>query len=269
MMRKASLAKIIAIFSVVLISLSSCNDDREALAPAPPGDYSFTEEFDTVKSAWDRGWRFMNRSFPAGRLWVNDPSGFPTFPFTDIQYFNPGWEQGNAAWFPAYSSKSTAHGYISASWASNANFPVPATADELTGQYINNWMVSPTVMAKNGDKIIFYSRCDTACRLQVRINKTTTDFLNVGRTLADAGDFSSLLLDVNPTYGSTGFNNWTRFEATVYGLDKPTEIRFGFRYMISDGFTGNVWPTNDAAVLYGRLAKSVIGIDKVQFISSK
>lgn len=291
-MRKRAISNILAGIGVSLTLLfTACVDDTN-LMPPPTPDNSFTEEFDTVQSAWDRGWRFMNRSTPFGRLWVESPT-FPVYPFTNIGKFSPDWQQAEQGvnddgggvttpvdhrWFRAFSTKSTSTGYLANSWAANGNFPIPSgSSDEYATWWINNWVVSPEVTMKNGDKIVFYTRCDTTARLQVRINKTNTDFTNVGYSLEDPGDFSSLILDINPTYVAKGlyafpYGNWTRFEATVYGLDKPTRGRFALRSMLP-GTKGNIWgapnaaPTSALEDILHRLNISVLGIDKVQYIS--
>ena len=42
---------------------------------------------------------------------------------------------------------------------------------------------------------------------------------NVGTTATDVGDFTTLLLDINPTYTTTGYPNvWTQFTVTVSGV---------------------------------------------------
>jgi hypothetical protein len=134
---------------------------------------------------------------------------------------------------------------------------------------------------QNGDKIVFYTRAeldffnndstDFVNRIQVRLNKTTS--LNCGDG-TDPGDFTVPLLDVNPFYYEflkSAFNNpanplyqqarqayphvWTRFEATVIGLDAPTKGRFAFRYFM-EGAGSN-----------GR--GSSIGIDAVSYSSKK
>ena len=283
-MRKRALSNILASIGVSLtILFTACVDDTNLVLPAPPNN-SFTEEFDTLQSAWDRGWRFLNHSTPHGRIWVSYASQFPTYPHTDDIIYHPDWKNGNNNFpFGAYSSKSTRDGYLSNCWSANGNFPIPGgSADEYATMWINNWAISPSMVMKNGDKIVFYTRCDTTARLQVRINKTNDDFKKVGYTLEDAGDFTSLLLDINPTYIAprAGTNslyaypntNWTRFEATVYGLDKPTTGRFAFRSMLP-ATKGNIWgapnaaPTNSLATILRRLRLSILGIDKVQYIS--
>ena len=132
---------------------------------------------------------------------------------------------------------------------------------------------------QNGDKIIFYTRCELVAyggvntdfvnRMQVRMNISNT--LNCGDG-TDPGDFTIPLLDINPFYYEfilQAFNNpadplyanarrayphvWTRFEATVDGLNGPTVGRFAFRY-----FT-------ELAGSNGRATS--IGIDKISYIS--
>jgi hypothetical protein len=286
-MRKRALSNM---FAGIIVSFTmfftSCVPDTN-LTPLPVTTTSFTEEFDTIQSAWDRGWRFLNHSAPIGRLWVDYTATAPTYPHTDDVLFHPDWKNGNDNYsFGAYSSKSTRSGYLCNSWAANGNFPVPSGfASQYQAEFwINNWAVSPPHMMKNGDKIVFYTRCDTTARLQVRLNKTNTDFKNVGYTLEESGDFGSLLLDINPNYyapRTTSVNslyafpdgNWTRFEATVYGLDKPTMGRFAFRSMLP-GTKGNIWgapdanPTTSLTDVLARLNLSILGIDKVQYISS-
>jgi hypothetical protein len=97
--------------------------------------------------------------------------------------------------------------------------------------------------------------------------------LNCGDGI-DPGDFTVPLLDINPFYYEflkNAFNNptnplyqqarqayphvWTRFEATVIGLDGPTKGRFAFRYFTEEA--GN----------NGR--GSSIGIDAVSYTSKK
>ena len=41
---------------------------------------------------------------------------------------------------------------------------------------------------------------------------------NVGTTATDVGDFITLLLDINPTYTTSGYPNvWTQFTVTLSG----------------------------------------------------
>src|SRR5204863_9431075 len=59
---------------------------------------------------------------------------------------------------------------------------------------------------------------------------------NVGSAATDVGDFTTLLLDINPTYALTGYPNvWTQFTVTVSGVGSPTTGRLAFRYFVENG----------------------------------
>jgi len=245
-MRKSAFAGIlIASFSMVTLSLS-CKNDRNNLVQPPVPDQSFAEEFDTSSAAVNRGWRFINRSKVIGyRSWQNPSVNKP---------------------FISYSGKN--NGYLWTDYQSTAS----------SSGTISNWAISPSIILQNGDKIIFYTRgelipynshhTDFVNRMQVRINTSNT--LNCGDGI-DPGDFNVLLLDINPNYYEfilEAFNNpadplykntklayphvWTRFEATVTGLNKSIMGNFAFRY-----FTELAGSTGRA---------SSIGIDKVSYI---
>lgn len=212
---------------------SSCVNDAYLAQDPPVADQSFVEEFDNTLTAYNKGWRYVNRSEPIGPQ---------------------GWIQGAA--FPSYSSVVTSSGHV------EQNYNACAGTTPEGGGVISNWLVSPPVIMQNGDKIIFYSRCSNPSfqdRLQVRMNKNNTS-VDCGRGL-DPGFFDVTLLDVNPFYAATGPNafpnNWTRFEATVYGLQKPVQGRFGIRAFVEGGGPGATEKGSD------------IGIDSVAYISVK
>jgi hypothetical protein len=223
-------------------ALQSCKNDSYLMAPPAVPDQSFVEEFDTVQTAFNRGWRFINKSENIG---VSN------------------WTQGSiSGTLTAYSSKGTNAGFITTDYQSTA----------AAAAVISNWAVSPAIMMQNGDKIVFYTRAqlyaltggdstDYANRLEVRLN-TRNDGTDVGNG-GDPGHFEDVLLDINPTYLEHHVSpalydpraypaRWTRFEATVVGLNKPTRGRFAFRYFVEDG-GGN-----------GR--GSEVGIDSVAYI---
>ena len=250
-MKKSTLSGFLLASLSILTLLQSCKDDSYLLAPPPISDQSFVEEFDTAQSAYNRGWRFINRSDLIGRTNWQNPTALAGIPFL------------------SYSGTGT--GYLWADYQSTAS-------DAGT---ISNWAVSPVLTMQNGDKIVFYTRAelsffnndstDFVNRMQVRLNKTTS--LNCGNG-TDPGDFTVPLLDVNPFYYEflkSAFNNpanplyqqarqayphvWTRFEATVIGLDGPTKGRFAFRYFTEEAGSN------------GR--SSSIGIDAVSYSSKK
>ncbi|HYF31776.1 MAG TPA: choice-of-anchor J domain-containing protein [Chitinophagaceae bacterium] len=235
-MRNSTLRKVLLFSALTVITLQACRKDDAAMM-TPPGvpDQSFLEEFDTTTSAFARGWVPINASAPKGRsVWVqglfNNPAN------TGLPYPIP---------FGPHSSKGSYPGFIGADYLSTS----------AAAGVISNWLVSPVVTMQNGDKIIFYTRTalyaisatdstDFANRLQVRLN-SNNEGTNVGNGL-NTGDFTNTLLDINPSYIETHTNpalydpnsypfRWTRFEATVGGLNGPTKGRFAFRYFVEGG----------------------------------
>lgn len=222
-MSKSVLCNVLSGIGFSLILLTSCVDDKNLDLPAVP-DQSFVEEFDTLSSALTRGWKLSNTSDPKG---------------------SNVWQQGGdvVPWFSPFSSNSSNAGFVGADYTSTS-----AAAGD-----ISNWLISPLVTMQNGDKIVFYTRAlqyddgagdstDYGNRLQVRIN-TNNEGLNTGFGV-ESGDFTALLLDINPTYLLSSVvapepnaypSNWTRFEATVFGLTKPVKGRFAFRYFVQGG----------------------------------
>lgn len=233
----------------ILTLFQSCKDDSYLLAPPPVPDQSFVEEFDTAKSAYDRGWRFINRSEDIGRTGWQNPDALTGIPFLS-------WS-------------GTGNGYL---WSDYQ-------ATSAAAATISNWAVSPEIIMQNGDQITFYTRAellsylgdstDFVNRMQVRMNKTTS--LNCGDGI-DPGDFTVPLLDINPNYYEflkSAFNDpasplyqqvrqayphrWTKYTATIIGLNGPTKGRFAFRHFTEEA--GN----------NGR--GSAIGVDSVAYIS--
>ncbi len=103
---------------------------------------------------------------------------------------------------------------------------------------ISNWLITPEVPLSNGAVLAFWTRdfgSPFADRLQVRMS-TNGDSAEVGSSELDVGDFDTLLLDVNPTYSSTGYpDTFTQYQAVVAGLDEPTTGRFALRYFVEGG----------------------------------
>jgi hypothetical protein len=249
--------------------LVACKKDDPAwLLPPPIPDQSFTEEFDTVANAFQKGWVPINNSNPKG----------PSL-----------WAQGGGLQpiFEPFSSRGTYAGFIGADYQSTSG----------TDDVISNWLISPPVIMQNGDKIIFYTRTqlqpnafiagdstDYGNNLEVCYNRKN-DGLNVGvandpksslyNPSTDRGDFE-LLMSINPpVYDAANgywqyrwahstaslFNplafpaKWTRFETTITGLREPTKGRFAFRYYTLDGGSnGNA---------------TAVGIDQVMYVGKK
>jgi hypothetical protein len=163
-----------------------------------------SENFDNVAGLNAAGWTFVNNSSPAGT--------------TD-------WFQGNAGVFAAQSGAPDA--YVAANFEA-AGF----------GGNISDWLITPTVLLINTEVFSFWSRTEAGSafpdRLELRmsINGTSAD---VGATDSSVGDFSTLLLTINPALAGGGYpENWALFQATISGLASPTYGRLAFRYNVSD-----------------------------------
>ena len=203
------------------VTLQSCKNDTALITPPPIPDQSFVEEFDSLQTSYTKGWRWINGSQPVGTT---------------------NWMQGpGTALMSAYSTKGTNAGFAYSNYL--------CTAGTNNG-IISNWLISPAITLQNGDKIIFYTKSemssagsggtDYGCRLQLRINRSEEVIVGKGE---DVGNFNSdsALIDINrneiqnqaaspnPTAYPSG---WTRFEATIRGLNAPAKGHFAFRYYL-------------------------------------
>jgi hypothetical protein len=156
-----------------------------------------------------------------------------------------GWFQGDGTVFPSRSG--VAGSYIAADFHS-----------AIGSGTISNWLLSPAVTLQNGGKLTFYTRTidnpSHPDRLQVRMS-LNGDSANVGAAPDSVGDFSTVLLDINPNYVITGYpTTWTQYTATITGLVKPVTGRLAFRYFVENGGTD----TSSANSEY-------IGLDTIQF----
>jgi hypothetical protein len=163
------------------------------------------EDFADITTLPTAGWFMQNNSTPPGLT---------------------GWFQGNSAVFPAQAGAPTA--YI------GANF------NNSTGSNtISNWLLTPPISLANGATLKFWTRTVSAPsfpdRLQVRMSTAGTS-TNVGTGPTGIGDFTTLLLDINPTYTTTGYPNvWTEFTINLSGIPTPVQGRIAFRYFVENG----------------------------------
>jgi hypothetical protein len=176
------------------------------LAPAASAQV-YTENFDQgstlITDLQTAGWFFQNNSSPVGT----------------IGYFN-----GNTVVFPPQAGA----GYLGVNFNSGSGVAT-----------ISNWAVLPSMTIQNGDTFNFWTRTvDSPAfpdRLQVRLS-TNGASTNVGTLATDVGDFTNLLLDINPSLTTSGYpNTWTNFNITVSGLSGPVTGRFAFRYFVTNG----------------------------------
>lgn len=175
---------------------------------------SFTENFDDISTLAGSGWIMQNNSTPVGAL---------------------GWFQGTATTAtptpgPFNSYNGAANSYVAANFNSTGS----------TGT-ISNWLITPNRTLRNGDVFTFYTRkptigagqTDYPDRLEVRMS-TNGASTNVGAGATGLGDFTTLLLSVNPTLVANVYPQvWTLYTITISGLPAPTSGRIAFRYFVT------------------------------------
>ena len=175
---------------------------------------SYTQNFDDITTLAGDGWVIQNNSTPVGSL---------------------GWFQGTATTAtptpgPFNSYNGATNSYIAANFNSTGN----------TGT-ISNWLITPNRTLRNGDVFTFYTRkptinagqTDYPDRLEVRMS-TNGASTNVGAGAPAVGDFTTLLLSINPTLVANIYPQvWTQYNITVSGLPAPTSGRIAFRYFVT------------------------------------
>jgi PKD repeat protein len=163
------------------------------------------EGFDNILTLPASGWTMQNLSSPLGLT---------------------NWFQGNDLVMLAYTGNNDS--YIGANFNNTSG----------TGT-ISNWLITPNRTFNNGDQISFFTaKADPDIypdRMQVRLSTNGTS-TNVGATSTSVGDFTTLLLDINPTL-DTGIypTTWTQYTITLSGLPGPTSGRIAFRYFVTSG----------------------------------
>jgi len=189
------------------------------LAAVPAAAQSFSEGFDDVTTLAPAGWAYDNNSTTTGT------TGWP--PLVDKPQARGGGEyQGVDTVFPAHSGATTSYN------ADNYS----ATTGAGT---ISDWLLTPAVTMMNGDTLSFWTRTATGSiypdRLQVRLSINGAS-VNCGTLPEDVGDFTTLLVDINPTLTTGGYpETWTQYTITLSGLTGVQTGRFAFRYYVTDG----------------------------------
>ena len=160
--------------------------------------------------------------------------------FTNVQsLFTSGWAQQNLSnplGASTYVQGSTT--VFIANSSPDSSF-VACNYNSTTGAgTISNWLFTPTRAFNNGDIITFFTRSAGGTypdALQFRLS-TNGASVNVGATATSVGDFTTLLVDINPTLTTTGYPAvWTQYSATISGLAGPTTGRAAFRYFVTNG----------------------------------
>jgi PKD repeat protein len=180
------------------------------------------EGFDDISTLTSSGWNMQNLSSPLG--------------LTD-------WFQGSD--FVMFSYSGNTDSYIAANFNNTSG----------TGT-ISNWLITPNRTFQNGDQISFFTSVVPPVtwpdRLQVRLSLNGTS-TNVGTTATSVGDFTTLLLEINPNLDTSSYpTTWTQYTITLSGLGGPTSGRIAFRYYVT-----NAGPTGDNS--------DYIGIDEFYY----
>lgn len=165
----------------------------------------FSEGFDDITLLPGLGWFFQNNSAPVGTT---------------------TWFQGTTTVFPAHVGDPAA--YIGANYNSTSGVGT-----------ISNWMLTPEISLMDGDTISFWTRVPAGStwpdRLEMRLS-TNGASTNVGTLATDVGDFTTLLLSVNPTLAAGGYPEaWTQYSATLAGIPVGATGRVAFRYFVENG----------------------------------
>ena len=157
----------------------------------------------------------FENGFPAGWVQQNNSS-----PLGSI----PDFTAGDTAKFTAHSGL----GYISADYRS---------VDGANN--ISNWMITPVMILQNGNEFSFWTKKDPTSlypdRLQVRLS-VSGNSTNVGNDSTTVGDFTTLLLDINPTLNNSDYpTEWTKYTLQLSGINGVVAGRFAFRYFVENG----------------------------------
>ncbi|UXI67677.1 choice-of-anchor J domain-containing protein [Tahibacter amnicola] len=122
-----------------------------------------------------------------------------------------------------------------------ANFRCEAADGDISG-----WLLTPQLTGlQNGNVLTFYTTkaegSEYADRLEVRlcVGEGCTATGSTGSGAGDVGQFTTLLLTVNPTLGVGAANypeSYTQFSATLTGLPAGTNTgAIAFRYWVTSG----------------------------------
>lgn len=166
-----------------------------------------TENFDDISQLVD--WYAQNNSQPIGLAGEG------------------GWGQpGGTPPFNAFNGVANAYVY--------ANYQAGSGVSTLS-----NWMFMPARYLQNGDVLTFRTRKAApdafADRLEVRLS-TNGNAMNVGATATSVGDYTTVLLTINPTLITGVYpTTWTQYTVTISGLAQPTVGRIAFRYFVTNG----------------------------------
>jgi len=164
---------------------------------------TLVEGFTDITALPGQDWALINQSSPLGVT---------------------NWFQGNSSVFPAHFG--APHAYIAANF-NNASG---------TGT-ISNWLLSPELPLNSFSQLDFWTRGPTGSvypdRLEVRMstNGSSTD---VGADANSVGDFTDLLLTINPSLATGGYPQvWSGYAVTLGDIGAQSG-RLAMRYFVTD-----------------------------------
>lgn len=184
-----------------------------AAPTATAGAADLTESFDSWPPS---GWTIQNNSSSIG--------------------LQPAWFVGTAV------NASPSPGPFNAYNGADNAYAAANYAGTTGSNTISSWLITPLQSGlTQGDTVTFFTRRPTTPaggneypdRLEVRVSTNGT--CNPGTTTAGVGDFTTLLLTVNPTL-TTGVYpaTWTQFTATLPPMPPGTGC-VAFRYYVTNG----------------------------------
>ena len=245
---KNKFIRLLVLFAVIIITVFSCSK-KDSLVTTTT-DFSFTEEFDTVTKAVAKGWVIKNNTQPLGTIGWMQGFYYVSLSHT-FKLFVGGVNYPSAGGFGDNNPSFSGSDFIMTT--SECGFNI---AD------CSNWLISPEVTVKNGDTVSFYTRTyDNPTiggdRLEVRLNEADGS-PEVGKDPASVGNFTKVLIDINPDYLLQGDGSypgaWTKYSAIIDGFPIPKKSRIAFRYHVPNG--GPQGPNGLG-----------VGIDKFKFVS--
>jgi hypothetical protein len=144
---------------------------------------------------------------------------------------------GNSQWVQCATNNST----ITVGFIGGLRSCVSADVNSTTGGSgtISNWLISPVITTlKNNDIISFYTRTRENSvnpdRLQVRLSTNGAN-CSPGAFAFTVGDFTTLLLDINPSQGVGGYpENWSGRSVTLSGITGTVTGCVAFRYYLTN-----------------------------------
>jgi hypothetical protein len=145
------------------------------------------------------------------------------------------WRQGNSTWATgAFNSFDNANG-------TNLDYALCDYNSGSSTATLSNWLIGPNITTlSNNDTIRFYTRTITVTgteypdNLQVRLSLNGTS-VNVGATATSVGDFTTQLLEINPSFAVLTYPQvWTQYQIILSGLPAGNNSgRIAFRYYVT------------------------------------